>query len=148
MKENIYFVKKHIYLFRNHCLEMSRWHFCVRLMEEVSNHKLCNEIQEYKMLEWYWTWKVTLNPTLLYNVSISSTFYTQVFRTKVFCAAFLCYVLALANGFWQKMALSYEKCTYKMLKKLTNANVVNVFRKTPLDFLAIPNLQDNVPHKL
>jgi hypothetical protein len=40
------------------------------------------------------------------QVSISPTFYEQLFRTKVFCAAYMCLqfgpVIFLAKGFWSK----------------------------------------------
>ncbi len=47
------------------------------------------------------------------QLSISSTFYARVFRTKVFSAAFFLVT------FWQKKALSYKKLMCKMLMKLT-----------------------------
>jgi len=59
--------------------------------------------------------------SLLYTnqVSISSTFYTCIFCTKVLIAAFL----QLRFGFGKSTkALLYEKRTRKMLMKLTTAN--------------------------
>ncbi len=52
-------------------------------------------------------------------MSISSIFYTRLFRKKDNCATFSSYVLALAKGFWQKKHFRTKKCARKMLMKLT-----------------------------
>jgi len=57
------------------------------------------------------------------KVSISSSFYAHVVRTKVLCAAFL----QLYFGFGKSTkALLYEKRAHKMLMKLTTGvNAIN-----------------------
>jgi len=55
-------------------------------------------------------------------VSISSTFYVQIFRTFVISAAFLSYILALAKNLYKKFAR-------KTLMKLTSGvNLTNILR--------------------
>ncbi len=58
--------------------------------------------------------------------SISPTFYEQLFRTKVICAAFMClqigFVIFLAKGFWRKAA-------HKLLVKLTTGIISSTLQK-------------------
>jgi len=62
-----------------------------------------------------WTKKGTHNVSLCRQVSISSTFYAQIFHMKVVLAAFSSYVLALAKN-------SYKKHVRSMLMKLTSGS--------------------------
>jgi len=60
------------------------------------------------------------------QVSISSTFYPSLFRTKVFSAAFLWLHVSRKK---QRKALSYEKGAHKMLMKLTPGdNLFNIIK--------------------
>jgi len=56
------------------------------------------------------------NDELFTQVSISSTFYVQIFRTDVVLAVFSSYVLALAKKL-------YKKCAHITLMKLTTGVV-------------------------
>jgi len=53
-------------------------------------------------------------------MSISSTLSVRDFRTKFWCKNFQTQNTAFVQNFGAKNALSYKKCTHKMLMKLTH----------------------------
>ena len=57
---------------------------------------------------------------MIYHVSMSSTFYVQIFRTNVILAAFSSYILALAKNLYKKGA---RKMLMKMAAGLITRNV-------------------------